>query len=55
MGKLTREQFGVLCAKAKTLLAAEGKQVLVCAGTGCVASGSMASPRVTQVVFHQEH
>ena len=41
MGKLTREQFDVLCAKAKTLLAAEGKQVLVCAGTGCVASGSM--------------
>ncbi|NLU24006.1 MAG: 4Fe-4S binding protein [Clostridiales bacterium] len=41
MGKLTREQFGALCAKAKTLLAAEGKQVLVCADTGCVASGSM--------------
>ena len=41
MGKLTREQFDALCAQARALREADGKQVLVCAGTGCVASGSM--------------
>jgi NADH-quinone oxidoreductase subunit F len=41
MSKLTRTQFNDICQSAKELLAREGKQVLVCAGTGCVASGSM--------------
>ena len=41
MGKLTRSQFTTLCAEAKALRERQGMQVLVCAGTGCVASGSM--------------
>ena len=41
MTKLTREAFRVLCEEAKALHAAQGKQILVCAGTGCVAGGSM--------------
>ena len=41
MAKLTREAFHALCEEAKALRAAQGKQVLVCAGTGCVAGGSM--------------
>ena len=41
MGKLTRSQFISLRAEAKALRDRQGKQVLVCAGTGCVASGSM--------------
>lgn len=41
MAKLTREAFHALCEETKKLRAAQGKQVLVCAGTGCVAGGSM--------------
>ena len=41
MAKLTREAFCALCGEAKQLRAAQGKQILVCAGTGCVAGGSM--------------
>ena len=41
MTKLTREAFRVLCEETKVLHAAQGKQILVCAGTGCVAGGSM--------------
>ena len=41
MAKLTREAFRALCEESKKLRAAQGKQVLVCAGTGCVAGGSM--------------
>lgn len=41
MGKLTRSQFISLRAEAKALRERQGMQVLVCAGTGCVASGSM--------------
>ena len=41
MAKLTREAFRTLCEESKKLRAAQGKQVLVCAGTGCVAGGSM--------------
>ena len=41
MTKLTREAFRTLCKESKKLRAAQGKQVLVCAGTGCVAGGSM--------------
>ena len=41
MAKLNREAFRVLCEESKKLCAAQGKQVLVCAGTGCVAGGSM--------------
>ena len=41
MGKLTRAQFISLRAEAKALRERQGMQVLVCAGTGCVASGSM--------------
>ncbi len=41
MAKLTRDAFHALCEETKTLRAAQGKQVLVCAGTGCVAGGSM--------------
>lgn len=39
--KLTREKLDALRDKAKKLLAAQKRQVLVCAGTGCIASGSM--------------
>ena len=41
MGKLTRAQFISLRAEAKVLRERQGMQILVCAGTGCVASGSM--------------
>ena len=41
MAKLTREAFHALCEETQKLRAAQGKQVLVCAGTGCVAGGSM--------------
>ena len=41
MGKLTRAQFISLRAEAKALRERQGMQILVCAGTGCVASGSM--------------
>ena len=41
MGKLTRSQFISLRAEAKALRERQGMQILVCAGTGCVASGSM--------------
>ena len=41
MAKLTRKQFDKLCEKAKALREKDARQVLVCAGTGCIASGSM--------------
>ncbi len=43
MSKLTREGFRVLTEDAKQALAASGKipSVLICAGTGCIAGGSM--------------
>jgi len=43
MSKLTRESFRVLTEDAKQALAASGKipSVLICAGTGCIAGGSM--------------
>jgi len=39
--KLTRERFAAVRAEAEQLLAGQGLQVLVCAGTGCIANGSM--------------
>ncbi|MBO4837889.1 MAG: 4Fe-4S binding protein [Lachnospiraceae bacterium] len=39
--KLTREGFEALKAEARALLEKQQLKVLVCAGTGCVASGSM--------------
>ena len=39
--KLTRERLDALRAEAKTLLAADSREVLVCAGTGCIAGGSL--------------
>ncbi len=43
MSKLTREGFRALTQDAKQALAASGKipSVLICAGTGCIAGGSM--------------
>ena len=43
MSKLTREDFNRLCGEAKAALAASAKipSVLICAGTGCIAGGSM--------------
>ena len=38
---LTRTQFHLLQTESKDLLAAQKLKVLVCAGTGCVANGSM--------------
>ncbi len=39
--KLTRERLDALRAEAKTLLAADSREVLICAGTGCIAGGSL--------------
>ena len=41
MAKLTREELCALRARAKTLLAADRREILVCAGTGCIAGGSL--------------
>ena len=41
MAKLTREKLDALRAKAKSALAGEQKQILICAGTGCIAGGSL--------------
>ena len=41
MSKLTRESFAALRTEAKELLTRQTRQVLVCAGTGCIASGAM--------------
>ena len=41
MVKLTREAFRTLSKESKKLRAEQGKQILVCAGTGCVAGGSL--------------
>ena len=41
MAKLTREGFDALRAQAKVLLAAGRREILVCAGTGCIAGGSL--------------
>ena len=39
--KLTRQRLDALRMEAKTLLAADSREVLVCAGTGCIAGGSL--------------
>ena len=39
--KLTREQFKVRQLRDKRALEAQKKQVLICAGTGCIAGGSL--------------
>ena len=39
--KLTREQLKVRQMKAKRALEAQHRQVLICAGTGCIAGGSL--------------
>ena len=41
--KLTRERLDALRAEAKALLEQQTRQVLVCAGTGCIASGSIST------------
>ena len=41
MAKLTREQFQVLRIKSEEALRCQKKQVLICAGTGCIAGGSL--------------
>ena len=41
MSRLTREELNARRVQAKQLLAAEGREILVCAGTGCIAGGSM--------------
>ena len=41
MAELTRERLGALRVQAKELLAADRREVLVCAGTGCIAGGSL--------------
>ena len=41
MTELTRERLGALRVQAKELLAADRREVLVCAGTGCIAGGSL--------------
>ena len=38
---LTREQLNAMRARAKTLAAAASREILVCAGTGCIAGGSL--------------
>ena len=38
---LTRSKFHLLQTEARDLLNAQKLKVLVCAGTGCVANGSM--------------
>lgn len=39
--KLTRDQLKVRQMKAKRALEAQRRQVLICAGTGCIAGGSL--------------
>ena len=41
MAKLTREQFQVLRIKSEEALRSQKKQVLICAGTGCIAGVSL--------------
>ena len=41
MAELTRERLGALRVQAKELLTADRREVLVCAGTGCIAGGSL--------------
>ena len=41
MTKLNREMLEVRRIKAKRALSSMKKQVLVCAGTGCIAGGSL--------------
>ena len=38
---LTREQFEVRQLRDKRALSAQKRQVLICAGTGCIAGGSL--------------
>ena len=40
-GTITREQFEVRQIKDKRALSAQKKQVLICAGTGCIAGGAL--------------
>ena len=41
MAKLTREMLDARRVKAKVSLNREGKKILICAGTGCIAGGSL--------------
>ena len=41
MAELTGERLGALRVQAKELLAADRREVLICAGTGCIAGGSL--------------
>ena len=41
MAKLTHEQLDVRRIKDKRALANQKKQILICAGTGCIAGGSL--------------
>ena len=41
MAKLTRESLNAMRTEAKALLAADTREVLICAGTGCIAGGSL--------------
>ena len=41
MAELTRESLNARRVQAKALLAADRREMLVCAGTGCIAGGSL--------------
>ena len=41
MAELTREILNARRVQAKALLAADRREVLICAGTGCIAGGSL--------------
>mgnify|MGYP000441125521 CR=1 FL=1 len=41
MAELTRESLNARRVQAKALLAADRREILVCAGTGCIAGGSL--------------
>ena len=41
MSEMTREKLRVRRDKAKLALSSRKKQILICAGTGCIAGGSM--------------
>ena len=47
-GTITREQFEVRQIKDKRALSAQKKQVLICAGTGCIAGGSLDITRTAR-------
>ena len=41
MPEMTRERLEVRRVKAKRALSYQKKQILLCAGTGCIAGGSL--------------